>query len=133
MVEEGRRCVERVGQIGVTPALPGPAAHPHHSDGRILEQPGQCFDLPDVVACRRAQQLGVGRGDAGFVVLALVGEPVAQIHRAGQQVDRRDAVGQRMVDLADHGESAPGQPFGEMKLPQRTIAVQGVDATSPIT
>ncbi len=124
MVEEGRWCVERVGQIRVIPALLGPAAYPAHPHRGVFEQPGQLGDLPRMVARGRAQQIAVCHGEARLVVVALVGHRALEIHRARQQVDRGDAVCQRVVHLADQRKAAAGQPFGEVKLPQRAAAVQ---------
>ena len=101
MVEEGRRCVERGGQLRMLAALPGPAVHSRHSHHGISDQLGQFGGLPDVVAPGGAHQIAGRRGsntlagDAGFVFVAV------QVHRAGQQVHRGNAIGQRMVHLAD--------------------------------
>jgi hypothetical protein len=50
VVEEGRRRIERVGEVRVFAALPGTAAHSAESSGGIAEQPWQLGDLGDVVA-----------------------------------------------------------------------------------
>ena len=78
-----------------------------------------------MVAAGGAQQACRRRRDAGPVVVPLIGRRVPEIHRARQQIDRGDAVGQRVVDLADQREASAGQPFGEVELPQWSAAVQG--------
>jgi hypothetical protein len=102
----------------------GTAAHPGETDRGIAQQPGQFGDLPNVVASGGAQQISGCRFYAGVVVVAFIGWCVPEIHRPRQQVDRRDAVGQRMMHFADHREPTPGQALGEMKLPQRAATVQ---------
>ena len=124
MVEEGRWRIERLGQIRVGATLFGPSSHPCHSHRGITDQTGQRHYLAGMVACGRAQQASPrrrGRRNDGCLNVRPV-DVVSQ--EASQQVHRGDAVGQRMMHLADHGEPATGQPLGEMKLPQRAAAVQ---------
>ena len=45
-------------------------------------------------------------------------------NQPGKQVGRSDAVSERVMDLADQGKSAVGQPLDEMELPQGTAAVE---------
>jgi hypothetical protein len=96
----------------------------HHPDSGIPQQTRQFADLPAVVARGRAQEISSRCGDVPLIVVALVGDAVLEIHGARQQVDRGDTVGQCVMDLADQRKPAPGQPLGEMKLPQGAGAVQ---------
>ena len=48
----------------------------------------------------------------------------SQVHAAGHQVRRGDAVGERVVDLAHHRDPVVGQALDEVHLPQRAVPVQ---------
>ena len=98
-------------------------AHPAQALGGVAHHAGQPADLAQVVAEGRAHQLRLGwardrwrtsRGRRARL----------QVHAARHQVGRRHAVGQRVVDLAEHGDPAVGQALDEVHLPQRPAAVQ---------
>ena len=58
------------------------------------------------------------------LAVRFIGLRTSWVHDAGQQIRRRHPVGQGMVHLPDERESLIGHAFGEVKLPQRTAAIQ---------
>ena len=94
------------------------------SAGGVADQARQCGDVADVVVACVAQQLGPRWHGACGVLVALVLFGTGQIHQPGEQVGRRDAVGQGVVHLADESEAVVGQSLGEVEFPQRVATVQ---------
>ena len=71
-----------------------------------------------------AHQLTLGRRGIGCIGIPVGLRARLQVHPARQQIGRRDPVGQRVVDLAEHRDPAVGQALDEVHLPQRLAAVQ---------
>ena len=70
-----------------------------------------------MVAPRGAQQHGCGRATGRRVWLSLGELGVGPFHRARYEIRRCDAVGKRVMHLADRRDSIRGQAFRVVQLP----------------
>lgn len=126
MVDERGRRRKRLRQIDLITTLPLLPAQPDEARSRILDQRRQFSGLPQMIDERRLQQLrGGGRHRAHRIGLGRRRVISSQIHQSRKKIRRCDAVGQRVVNLADQCEPVVGHSLGEVELPQRTSPIQG--------
>ena len=64
-----------------------------------------------------------GRG-VGGIRIAVGAEAVLHVHPAGQQIGRRDAVGEGVMNLAQDRDPATRETLDQVHLPERPAAVQ---------
>ncbi len=113
VIHEGRRRGERPGQF--RRELARAASHAAHTLGGVADRPRQPPDVAHVIRHRRSHQLRLLWCRIGHIGAAL--RPGLQVHAAGHQVRRGDAVGQRVMDLADDGNPVIGKSGNEIHLP----------------